>query len=218
MLQLYTYFRSSAAYRVRIALALKGLDYTSVPIHLLEGGGQQRTPAYDAINPQHLVPSLVLDDGSALTQSLAILEYLEEAYPHTPALLPTNPLGRARVRSLAQAVACEMHPINNLRVLQYLTQTLGISEAQKTAWYQHWVALGLQALETALQRSTATGTFCHGHSPTLADCCLVPQVFNARRFACPLDAYPTITRIVTACEALPAFHQAAPTQQPDASA
>lgn len=217
MLTLYTYFRSSAAYRVRIALALKGLDYTSAPVHLLQDGGQQFAPAYRALNPQQLVPSLLTQDGHVLTQSLAIMEYLEEAHPHTPPLLPGDALGRARVRALAQLVACEVHPVNNLRVLRYLTQELGVSEAQKTAWYQHWVALGLQAFEAHLAHSSSTGQFCHGDTPTLADCCLVPQVFNAQRFGCALQDYPTVLRIVQACQALPAFVQAAPAQQADAT-
>ena len=217
MLTLYTYFRSSAAYRVRIALGLKGLVYDSIAVHLVRDGGQQHADAYRAINPQALVPSLETADGAAtLTQSLAIMEYLEEAYPDAPALLPADLPGRARVRALAQVVACEIHPLNNLRVLRYLTQDMGLSNPQKDAWYAHWVALGLGAFEDMLATSSATGQFCHGDSPTLADCCLVPQVFNARRFGCPTQGYPTIERIVATCEQLPAFAQAAPGQQPDA--
>ena len=217
MLTLYTYFRSSAAYRVRIALGLKGLPYDSHAVHLVKDGGQQHTSAYRDLNPQALVPSLQTEDGTAtLTQSLAIMEYLEEAYPQAPALLPADLVGRARVRALAQVVACEIHPLNNLRVLRYLTQEMGLSSTQKDAWYAHWIALGLGALEEMLATSSATGRFCHGDQPTLADCCLVPQVFNARRFDCPMDGYPTIARIVAACEQLPAFEQAAPEQQPDA--
>lgn len=218
MLTLYTYFRSSAAYRVRIALGLKGLPYASEFVHLVHDGGQHHSAAYRAINPQQLVPSLRTEEGNVLTQSLAIMEYLDEAYPDTPALLPADTLGRARVRALAQAVACEIHPLNNLRVLRYLTQELSLSDEQKTAWYQHWMREGLSAMETMLTSSSATGRFCHGDTPSLADCCLVPQVFNARRFACPTDAYPTIERIVQACEQLPAFVQAAPEQQADAQA
>lgn len=218
MLTLYTYFRSSAAYRVRIALALKGLPYEPAFIHLVNDGGQHRSAAYQAINPQQLVPALRTPEGQVLTQSLTIMEYLEEAYPDTPALLPSDATGRARVRALAQAVACEIHPLNNLRVLRYLVQEMGLSEKQKTAWYQHWIREGLGALESMLASSSATGRFCHGDTPTLADCCLVPQVFNARRFACPTDAYPTIERIVQACAQLPAFVQAAPEQQADAQA
>lgn len=220
MPKLYTYFRSSAAYRVRIALGLKGLAYDSVAVHLVRDGGQQHADAYRAINPQALVPSLETEasaNGSAtLTQSLAIMEYLEEAYPDAPALLPADLPGRARVRALAQVVACEIHPLNNLRVLRYLTQEMGLSSQQKDAWYAHWIALGLGALEEMLATSSATGQFCHGDTPTLADCCLVPQVFNARRFGCPTQSYPTIERIVASCEQLPAFALAAPGQQPDA--
>ena len=216
MLQLYTYFRSSAAYRVRIALALKGLAYESLPIHLLHDGGQQFTSAYRATNPQALVPSLQTDAG-VLTQSLAIIEYLEETAPgQGSALLPADALGRARVRALAQAVACDIHPLNNLRVLRYLTHELGVSEEQKNAWYSHWIDLGLQALEEMLAHSSASGRFCHGDTPTLADCCLVPQVFNARRFDCDLSAMPTVCDIVARCEELEAFRRAAPMVQPDA--
>lgn len=214
--RLYSYFRSSAAYRVRIALALKGLAYETVPVHLVKDGGQQNGSAYRSTNPQGLVPALQpAEGGPVLVQSMAIMEYLDEVHP-TPALLPADALGRARVRALAQMVACEIHPLNNLRVLKYLTQELGVSGTQKDAWYAHWVALGLQALEDNLAGSSDTGRFCHGDTPGLADCCLVPQVFNARRFNCAMDAYPTITRIVDACEQLPPFQQAAPGVQPDA--
>ncbi len=216
-MQLYSYFRSSAAYRVRIALALKGLTYETVPVHLLKGGGEQHGQAYRAANPQALVPALRLGEGGpVLTQSLAIMEYLDEAHGG-PALLPADPLGRARVRALAQAVACDLHPLNNLRVLRYLKHELGVGDEQKDAWYAHWVALGLDAVEQMLAGSAETGQFCHGDTPGLADCCLVPQLYNARRFNCPLDGYPTVQRIVAACEALPAFQQAAPEQQPDAA-
>ena len=215
MSTLYTYYRSSAAYRVRIALNLKGMPYTAVPVHLVKDGGQHRSAAYRARNPQALVPAFELEDGTVLTQSLAIMEYLDEVQPE-PALLPADAIGRARVRALAQAIACDLHPVNNLRVLQYLSQQLGISAEQKDAWYRHWVATGLQGLEALLADHPSTGRFCHGDTPTLADCCLVPQLYNARRFQCPLDAYPTIRRIAAACETLPAFQQAAPEVQPDA--
>lgn len=215
MSTLYTYYRSSAAYRVRIALNLKGMPYTAVPVHLVKDGGQHRSAAYRARNPQALVPAFELEDGTVLTQSLAIMEYLDEVQPE-PALLPADAIGRARVRALAQAIACDLHPVNNLRVLQYLSQQLGISAEQKDAWYRHWVATGLQGLEALLADHPSTGRFCHGDTPTLADCCLVPQLYNARRFQCPLDAYPTIQRIAAACETLPAFQQAAPEVQPDA--
>ena len=215
MSTLYTYYRSSAAYRVRIALNLKGMPYTAVPVHLVKDGGQHRSAAYRARNPQALVPAFELEDGTVLTQSLAIMEYLDEVQPES-ALLPADAIGRARVRALAQAIACDLHPVNNLRVLQYLSQQLGISAEQKDAWYRHWVATGLQGLEALLADHPSTGRFCHGDTPTLADCCLVPQLYNARRFQCPLDAYPTIRRIAAACETLPAFQQAVPEVQPDA--
>ena len=215
MFTLYTYFRSSAAYRVRIALILKGLDYHSVPVHLVRDGGQQHQAQYLARNPQGLVPALALEDGTTLTQSLAIMEYLEETCPQ-PALLPADAAGRARVRAIAQAVACDIHPLNNLRVLQYLQQELKVGDAEKTAWYRPWISEGLKGVEALLRSHPATGTFCHGDSPTLADCCLVPQVFNAARFGCPLDDFPTVRRIVEHCNTLPAFELAAPGRQEDA--
>ena len=215
MLKLHTYFRSSASYRVRIALNLKGLAFESIGVHLLRDGGAQHSPAYAALNPTRLVPTLQ-DGEHALAQSLAILEYLEETHP-TPALLPPDAPGRARVRALAQTIACEIHPLNNLRVLQYLTQELKIDEEAKTAWYRHWVTLGFTALESLLAGSPQTGVFCHGNTPTLADCCLVPQVANARRFDIPLEAFPCLVRIDAACRALEAFAQARPEVQPDAT-
>lgn len=214
MLQLYSYFRSSASYRVRIALNLKGLSFEYVPVHLLKDGGQQHTADYQRINPAELVPALV-DDGHAIGQSLAIMEYLDETYPE-PALLPRDALGRARVRGLAQAIACEIHPLNNLRVLQYLEHDLKLDEATKATWYRHWITLGFTALEAMLFQSSETGTFCHGDTPGLADCCLIPQIANSRRFHTPLEAFPTIRRIEEACLALGAFQQAAPQVQPDA--
>lgn len=213
-MQLYGYFRSSAAYRVRIALNLKGLSYEYVPVHLLKEGGQQLSETYRALNPAALVPTLV-DDGAALGQSLAIIEYLDETRPEVP-LLPADALGRARVRGLAQAVACDTHPLNNLRVLKYLKHTLAVSEEAKNEWYRHWVGVGLAALEQMLAGSDATGRFCHGDSPTIADLCLVPQVYNARRFGCDLSDYPTIERIDAACGELQAFIDAQPQNQPDA--
>ena len=214
MLTLHSYFRSSASYRVRIALNLKGLPYTYVPVHLLKDGGQQHTADYQRMNPARLVPTLV-DDGHALGQSLAIMEYLEETYPE-PALLPRDPLGRARVRGLAQSVACEIHPLNNLRVLQYLDNELKVDESTKAAWYRHWITLGFTAMESMLADDPATGIFCHGNTPGLADCCLIPQIANSRRYDTPLDAFPTIRRIEQACLALDAFAKAAPQVQPDA--
>lgn len=213
-MKLHTYFRSSAAYRVRIALNLKGIQAEMAPVHLLKDGGEQFSAAYDALNPSHLVP-LLEDGGMRLTQSLAIIEYLDETHPQPP-LLPPDARGRARVRALAQAIACDIHPINNLRVLKYLSEELGVSADQKNAWYRHWVALGLQALETQLAREPETGRFCHGDTPTIADCCLVPQLYNARRFECDLTSYPTLLAIADRCEQLPAFADARPERQADA--
>ncbi|MFN4064234.1 maleylacetoacetate isomerase [Azoarcus communis] len=213
-MKLYTYFRSSAAYRVRIALNLKGLSYDAIPVHLTRTGGEHRQEGYTAINPAALVPALV-DETRVLTQSMAIIEYLDETHPE-PALLPGSALDRARIRAIAQAIACDIHPINNLRVLQYLGRELGASEEQKNAWYRHWVELGLQAVEAMLADDARTGAFCHGDTPTLADCCLVPQVFNARRFNCRMEAFPTINRIVDRCEAMEPFRLAAPSNQADA--
>ena len=214
MLKLYTYFRSSAAYRVRIALNLKGLPYEAVPVHMLRDGGQQHSSQYTAINPSALIPTL--QDGEAtLTQSLAIIEYLDDVHP-TPALLPADPLGRARVRALALAVACDIHPLNNLRVLRYLEHTLGVGGDERNDWYRHWVETGFAAIEKMLLTSPVTGRFCHGDTPTLADCCLIPQVFNAERFKVPMGSYPTISAIAQHCQAIDAFRRAAPDMQPDA--
>ncbi|MBI4754514.1 MAG: maleylacetoacetate isomerase [Betaproteobacteria bacterium] len=214
-MKLYTYFRSSAAFRVRIALNLKGLAYEPVFVHLAREGGQHLKPEYREINPQRLVPVLEDDDGRRITQSLAIIEYLDETHPDVP-LLPRDAPGRARVRALAQAIACDIHPVNNLRVLKYLTGPLGVSEEQKLAWTRHWIAEGLSAIEVQLAGGPATGRFCHGDAPSLADCCLVPQVFNARRFDCDLSGYPTIMAIHGRCMELEAFLRAAPGAQPDA--
>ena len=211
-MRLYSYFRSSAAYRVRIALALKGLAYEYLPVHLIKG--EQRSDGYRALNAQALVPALV-DEQRVFTQSLAIIEYLDERHPRPP-LLPDAPAERARVRAIALSIACDIHPLDNTRVLQYLVRTLGVSEDAKNAWYRHWIDLGLAALETQLAGDPATGTFCHGEKPSLADVCLVPQLANARRFDIPLDAYPTLARIDSSCRALAAFAQAAPERQPDA--
>jgi maleylacetoacetate isomerase len=214
MLRLYTYFRSSAAYRVRIALNLKHLDYAAIPVHLLRAGGEQYDAGYAGVNPQKLVPTL--DTGAGLlTQSLAILEYLEEIAP-VPPLLPADAVGRAQVRSLALVVACEIHPLNNLRVLNYLRDELAIEKDRRDAWYRHWIDLGLSAFEQLLTRTSHGGAFCYGDAPTLADCCLVPQVFNARRFGCPLDSFPNIQRIDAHCASLAAFQRAAPAAQADA--
>ncbi|QGZ38903.1 maleylpyruvate isomerase [Pseudoduganella flava] len=213
-MKLYTYFRSSAAYRVRIALNLKGIGYEAVPVHLLKGGGEHHTDAYKAVNPGELVPALEAD-GVTLTQSLAIIEYLDETHPMMP-LLPPDALGRARVRALAQTIACDTHPLTNLRVLQHLKGPLGLSEEAKMDWYRHWMNEGMRVLEAQLANSADTGRFCHGDTPTMADCCLVPQVFNANRFNIDLAPYPTIARIDEACAQIPAFQAAHPAQQPDA--
>jgi len=211
--KLYTYFRSSAAYRVRIALNLKGLAYDAVPVHLLRGGGEQRQEAYRTVNPSGLVPALT-DGDVTLTQSLAIIEYLEEAHPFMP-LLPQDAVGRARVRALALTVAADTHPLTNLRVLQHLTGAMGLPEEVKMHWYRHWLGEGMAMLEAHLQHDD-TGRFCHGDTPTIADCCLVPQVFNAQRFNVDLAPFPTIARIHATCAEIPAFQAAHPSAQPDA--
>jgi maleylacetoacetate isomerase len=207
--RLYTYFRSSAAFRVRIALNLKALPYEPVFVHLAKG--EHRRPEYAKVNPQALVPTLELDDGTRLNQSLAIIEYLDEKHPN-PALLPKDGLGRARVRSLANLVASEIHPVNNLRVLQHLKRALGQSEDQVNAWYRHWVGDGLAKFEAEL----GSGKFCYGDAPSMADCCLVPQIFNAKRYNCELAPYPKTTRVFDACMKLEAFDRAQPSKQPDA--
>lgn len=212
-MKLYTYFRSSAAFRVRIALNLKGLAYEPHFVHLAKG--QHREPAYGAVNPQGLVPTLELDDGRRLAQSMAIIEYLEELHPRPP-LLPKDPLARARVRSLSQLVACEIHPLNNLRALQYLRKQLGQNEDQVGVWYRHWIADGFAKIEAELAGAAETGRFCHGDSPTMADCCLVPQVFNARRYEFDAKRYPTTMRVFEECMKLAAFDRAQPSKQPDA--
>jgi maleylpyruvate isomerase len=212
-MKLYDYFRSSAAYRVRIALNLKGVTPERAFVHLRRGA--QRQDDYLALNPQGLVPSLVTEGGEVLTQSLAIVEWLDETHP-TPPLLPISATERARVRALALAIACDIHPLNNLRVLNYLTGTLGAADAQKNGWYRYWCDVGLEALETQLSREAATGSFCHGEMPTIADICLVPQLANARRVDLDLATYPTLLRIEAACMAVPAFADAAPARQPDA--
>lgn len=213
-MKLYSYFRSSAAYRVRIALNLKGLDHEVLPVHLLRDGGEQHQADYRRINPAGLVPALDVD-GMILTQSLAIIEFLDESWPEPP-LLPSSLHERAMVRAIAQTIACDIHPLNNLRVLQRLTRDFGATDAQKNAWYRHWVETGLETVEALLASCPHDGRFCLGDSPTLADICLVPQVFNARRFHCGIDHLPHIARVVGACEALEAFIRAAPERQPDA--
>jgi maleylacetoacetate isomerase len=214
-LQLYNFFRSSASYRVRIALALKGLSYDYLPVHLAKS--EHLKGPFAAQSVSKLVPMLVDDDGHKLTQSMAIIEYLDETHPEPP-LLPGDPPGRARVRSLAQDIACEIHPLNNLQVLRYLTHELKVSEDVKNTWYRHWVEKGLTVVEERLASSADTGRYCHGDTPGLADCTLVPQIFNAQRFDCRLDAFPTVMRIHEACLQLPAFADTQPARCPDAAA
>jgi maleylpyruvate isomerase len=214
-MKLYTYFRSSAAYRVRIALNLKHLAYEAQPVHLLRDGGQHLADAYRAVNPSTLLPTLEDDDGAVIGQSLAILEYLEETRPQTP-LLPADPAGRARVRALALTVVADTHPLGNLRVLKYIKGEMGLTEEVKLEWHRHWLRSGLATLEALLAGDARTGIYSHGDTPTFADCCLVPQVFNAQRFEVDTAPYPTVMRINAACGALPAFQQAHPSQQPDA--
>lgn len=213
-MQLYNYFRSSASYRVRIALALKGLDCELVPIHLVKH--EQLSDGYAALAPAKLVPLLEVD-GALLTQSMAIIEYLDELHPE-PSLLPGSALDRARIRSLAQDVACEIHPIDNLRVLRYLVHEMKVSEAEKTRWYKHWVETGLEVVERRLASDSRTGRFCHGDTPTLADCVLVPQISNAQRFECRLDHVPTVMRVFAECMKLDAFSKTHPSASPEAAA
>lgn len=214
-MRLYSYWRSSSAYRVRIALNLKGLDYEIVPVHLLRDGGEQRKADHLERNPQGMVPVLE-HDGRSFTQSLAIIEYLDELYPDPP-MLPGTPQERVRVRALAHLIADDVQPINNLRVLKYLKHELGVDDAARNDWYVHWTLTGLAAFENLLAANAATGTFCHGDKPGIADICLVPQVYNAERYECELSAYPNISRITQSCRALEAFVRAAPENQPDAS-
>jgi maleylacetoacetate isomerase/maleylpyruvate isomerase len=214
MLKLYNYFRSSASYRVRIALAFKGLPYEYMSVHLTRAGGEQRGPNFRALNADALVP--VLDDGGRiLTQSLAIIEYLEETHPQPP-LLPADPVERAYVRSFALTIACEIHPLDNLRVLRYLVRQLQASEDQKNAWYRHWVEQGLTALEARVLAEGRGGRHVLGDAVTMADVILVPQIFNARRFDCRLDHVPTLMRIFEHCMELQPFIEAQPSRQPDA--
>ena len=214
-MKLYTYFRSSAAYRVRIALALKAIAYEAVPVHLLRGGGEQLADAYRQVNPSALVPTLEDDNGVVIGQSLAILEYLEETRLATP-LLPADAAGRAHVRALALTLVADSHPLGNLRVLKYVKGELGQSEDTKLAWQRHWLHAGLATFEAMLARAGSSGTYCHGDQPTLADCCLVPHLFSARRFDVDLAPFPALVRIDAACAQLPAFQVAHPSRQPDA--
>src|SRR5688572_25485241 len=209
-MELYNYFRSSASYRVRIALALKGLDYDYKPVHLTKN--EHLAESYSAVSASRLVP-LLRDGDQMLTQSLAIIEYLDETHPEPP-LLPKAPAERARVRALALDIACEIHPLNNLRVLRYLVRDLKVSEEDKDRWYRHWVETGLEVVERQLAAQPAT--YCHGNTPTLADCCLVPQIFNAQRFNCRTDHVPQTMRVFEACMKLPAFSKTQPSECPDA--
>ncbi len=211
-MRLYNYFRSSASFRVRIALNLKGRAYEYVPIQLTKG--EQKTPEFAALTAEQLVPLLELDDGRRLTQSMAMIEYLDEAHPEPP-LLPADSWGRARVRALAQIVACEIHPLNNLRVLKYLVHDLGVSDDNKNTWYKHWVRLGLESFEAHLA-AFPQSTYSHGEAPTLADCCLVPQIFNAQRFDCDLTGLPRTMDVFETCMKLEAFQKAQPSACPDA--
>lgn len=210
-MKLYNYFRSSASFRVRIALNLKGLAYDYVPVHLAKG--EHQLDAYAAVSTDRLVPMLELDDGTRLSQSMAIIEFLDETQPG-PALLPADALGKARVRALAQSIACEIHPLNNLRVLKYLSKDLGVSDDARNTWYRHWVRDGLESFERQLAAQPAS-TFCYGPSPTLADCCLVPQIFNGKRFNVNFDGLPRTMAAFDACMALDAFQKAQPSACPD---
>ena len=211
MMELFNYYRSSASFRVRIALALKGLDYTYTPVHLARG--EQLKESYAVVSASRLVPTLREEDGSLLTQSLAIIEYLDETHPE-PALLPADALGRARARALAYDIACEIHPINNLRVLKYLVRDLKVDEEAKNTWYRHWVRSGLEAFELELAQYPA-GRYCYGDTPTLADCVLVPQIFNGQRFNVDFSGLTRTLAAFEACMALPAFQQAQPSSCPD---
>jgi maleylacetoacetate isomerase len=214
-MKLYDFANSSAGYRVRIAMNLKGIACERQAIHLIKDGGQHHSAAYKAVNPQELVPALEVD-VQVIGQSLAIIDYLDETHP-SPPLLPSYPAERARVRQIAYAIACDIHPVNNLRIRQYLSGPLKAEQAQVDAWYAHWITLGFAALEEMLSASKATGAFCHGDTPTLADICLVPQMANAYRFKVPVDKFPTLVRIDKMCRELQAFAEAAPEKQPDAA-
>jgi maleylacetoacetate isomerase len=214
-LKLYSYWRSSAAYRVRIALNLKALPHEIVPVHLVNNGGEQHRQEYLELNPQGRVPTL-LDGARVFRQSMAIIEYLDEAYPGAMALLPSTARERARVRALAQVVACDIHPLNNLRVMGFLEREFSTPQVERDRWTRHWIIEGFRALEAMLDDNTSTGLYCDGDAPTLADLCMVPQMYNARRFDVDLTPFPTMVRIEQQCLQLPAFDQARPEKQPDA--
>ena len=214
-LKLYSYWRSSAAYRVRIALNLKQLVHEIVPVHLVNNGGEQHSASYHELNPQDFVPTLV--DGSRIfRQSMAIMEYLDETYAGAMALLPSSARERARVRAIAQVVACDIHPLNNLRVMQFLEREFSTPQVERERWTRHWILEGFRALESMLAENSSTGIHCDGDAPTIADACLVPQVYNARRFGIDMQQFPTISAIERECLALPAFDAARPENQPDA--
>jgi maleylacetoacetate isomerase len=214
-LTLYDYWRSSACYRVRIALNLKDMAYTAKPVHLLNNGGEQHSAEHRALNPQETVPVLV-DGARVIRQSLAILEYLDEVHPEQ-SLLPAASRDRAHVRGLAQLVACDIHPLNNLRVMQYIEREYGVEQSAREQWMRHWIEEGLRAFEAILDGDAATGMYCHGDAPTMADACLIPQVYNAKRFGIDLSRYPMIQRIDEKCLSMPAFDKARPERQPDAA-
>ena len=214
IIRLYSYWRSSAAYRVRIALNLKGLPFETMPVHLLQDGGQQHTPEFNDLNPQELVPVL-MHGNRILRQSMSIIEYLDETWP-TPPLMPATARERQRVRAIAQMIACDIHPLNNLRVLQFMDKTWNVPQPERDTWTRHWIKVGLDAVEDTLCDNPSTGDFCDGEQPTMADCCLVPQVFNAERFGVDMAPYRTIRRIVQTCLAMDEFKKARPENQPDA--
>lgn len=214
-IKLYSYWRSSAAYRVRIALNLKQLDHEIVPVHLVNNGGEQHAASYRELNPQETVPTLV-DGARVYRQSMAIIEYLDEAYPDNHALLPSTVRERARVRALAQVVGCDIHPLNNLRVMQFLERDFSTPAVERERWTRHWITEGFRALEQMLGESASTGLYCDGDSPSLADLCLIPQIYNAHRFDVDMQPYPVISRIGQQCLSLPAFDAARPENQADA--
>lgn len=213
-IKLYSYWRSSACYRVRIALNLKRLAYQTLPVHLVRDGGEQHTDSFKTINPQEMIPVL-MHGGRMLRQSMAIIDYLDETWT-TDLLVPSIARDRQRVRAIAEMICCDIHPISNLRVMQYLEANFGASQEQRDAWTRHWVGVGFSALEKVLEDNPSTGSFCEGDLPTLADCCLVPQVYNAKRFDVDMTPFPNIARINATCLSLPEFEAARPENQPDA--
>ena len=215
MMKLYGYWRSTAAYRVRIALALKNIAVIDIPVQLVKEGGEQHQQLYRSINPQGLVPALDIG-GSIITQSMAILEYLDEQYPEPP-LLSEDPVLRAQIRAFCQSIVCDIHPLNNLRVLQFLQGSMAVNEEQKMDWYQHWVKTGFEALEAVIDQTNRVQPYCFGELPSMADICLIPQIYNANRFDCAMDNYPNLQRINHNCLQLEAFESTLPENQQDAS-